>query len=1293
MFGKVLIGTDTFLMSLEETKSRIKYSLFSIYHKDDRINTLAPTHPLLNEGIMKKVDLTDYVVESYIIQRFGTKIERGGVGNYIGRIIESISYAERYFTDDMPGVQRTKYKSQGNIIEQFEAADQFVTYAYSKCNGMRETLSVKYNGITVDLGSSALKPRFKMTYVELDTQSAYDLKGKTIEKITFDTLSQASDMSWYKENGDCKKNYSSVTSLQDFELRVMLPLTNAIAKAHEKNEVLLVSLDTETTGLAIWNLSKSNPDKDHCVTLQLSWEDDQGVIMYFDMEYFNNCPVETVMHRLQELFQKYDGERKIQRCNGTEVCIARDWYELIGHNIMFDRKVGWDEGVDLWFDEDTLQMAFCINTASVRGNNKLKVLTRKFFGHETPELEDILGSKNQDKFKFLKDEEVVQIYGCADTDYTRLLYKKLRPLMGDYLYMRYKAQDVVLLNILAMSEYYGLHTVEDKVKELADETLNNINILVETMHSYVGAHLEAMQLKTELDILLKTGAITKQEYADRILSFKPSPNCAYVFDVTAAELRKVLFDILKYPVIAMTEGKNPVPKTDKFTMKKLLQTSRSEHSTARKLNYDVLKTGCDRREYMRLREGGEDDQKKADGMVLISAAEFNKLEYPLALIIQKWSELNKEYTAYYKPFVTKANEGKMFYSYRMARIETRRIANPGQTLKGKLKKLVLSYNDDYYLLDFDMSQAEYRVMISLAGFVDLIEKMRDPEKDYHTETASVVNNIPAHRVSKKIRKQTKSISFGIPYGLGERSLCESIFGEVNEHNLYLTRVMINKWKENNHPVMQLLEDARDNALIEWQISEELRDFMGFWENERDGEGHIVYDEIGLPKLKLDANGNKIPIPISRVCNDLGFYRTFSLANIDMSDKAVKRRATGRYEGKESNIRRAAGNYGIQSYAAELFRIILMRFYYACEKKGYTHGDKIIWHMLIHDELLCSVHKSIHPFEIYQLVKESCMLRLKGHTNYFVGINVGNTWGECKDDAREAPVIFVNRIVKRWKQSVVDGDNGEFSVRNTPVQFRRLNAETGEEEYWFNDPFDFIKPYMDEYKRDRIGEVVRAIDPGVDTGVVDVARIVEGFDNYTVRAYVDDYPSAYKVDKEDYFNGEFGGVRHYDDDAIADAKWEACFVSWIKDQYGEDKKFKRLRGDLCTYLDVKESADEAELIEELDFEDDSFEDEVRELFDENGVLDTLYFDGGSAEKKSEVFNIRKQENKQVQIYNNQIVIKVDSLATMKKYKKALYMLRARNGYAVRFKCCGILSRWITIKAVDISYIEDMLKGVA
>ncbi|MDQ9759265.1 hypothetical protein RFZ45_10130, partial [Acinetobacter baumannii] len=75
---------------------------------------------------------------------------------------------------------------------------------------------------------------------------------------------------------------------------------------------------------------------------------------------------------------------------------------------------------------------------------------------ETPELSDILGKGNEDKYGYLTDKEVAMVYGCADADYTRLVYKALRKLMPDHLYNVYQQQDMPMLNQLYISEYNGL---------------------------------------------------------------------------------------------------------------------------------------------------------------------------------------------------------------------------------------------------------------------------------------------------------------------------------------------------------------------------------------------------------------------------------------------------------------------------------------------------------------------------------------------------------------------------------------------------------------------------------------------------------------------------------------------------------------------------------------------------------------------------------------------------------------------------------------------------------------------
>ena len=325
-------------------------------------------------------------------------------------------------------------------------------------------------------------------------------------------------------------------------------------------------------------------------------------------------------------------------------------------------------------------------------------------------------------------------------------------------------------------------------------------------------------------------------------------------------------------------------------MKKLVAVKRKEGEHFNRLEKDVLVAGASEEEYEQLRASlNPSKQKKADDMVLISASKFNSLKYPLALVLQKYAEINKEYTGYYKPIKENNLEGKIFKSYSLARIETRRISNPAQTMKGSLKALVRSYTDDYYLVDFDMSQVEYRIMLSLSKHMIMVDRMKDPEKDYHTETASMVNAIPPHRVSKKIRKMAKGVSFGVPYGLGEMSLCETLFGEINAENLFATRMLLAKWESNNRPVMEFLNKQRDNALLAREMSIELRDFMDAW----------VTDENG--NYVLTPAGTRIPKPIGFVENELGFYRTFDLSDISQTAEAKERRRHGHYNKEEGKI--------------------------------------------------------------------------------------------------------------------------------------------------------------------------------------------------------------------------------------------------------------------------------------------------------------------------------------------------------------------------------------------------------
>lgn len=1313
--GDVKFGSERYCFASKVTNKQKLYYVYSLApagKQDDLDARIVGYKDLAN------VDATNYLLGIYSVSNVTGKVKYWGDVALINVILENLSFASNYAFSKEDIVSEFSEITDSGKEKFFSARDKNLAYTYKLLNSEMIYVTLSRGALDLDLCEFKFRPhRGKLILKDAARDFSSQVLIATLKTIRISDLDAALDMSWYHVDGEILKKYSNVKSRYEFETRLFTPIIKAAVAAHDKGEPLVLSLDTETSGLNTFNLAEDNPSRSHCVSVQLSWEDNQGVAIFNDMEHFQNVDIEYTMSRLGELFAWYEGDRTIsywdtddrsqefenettslKAFKRKEVTVQRSWFFLVGHNFLFDRRTCYQtNSISMWFDADTRQMAFVLCPQTVRGSSKLKVLTRRVFGHETPELTDILGKGNEDKYRYLVDEEVANLYGCADVDYTRKLFFVIKELMPERLWKMYLKQDVVLPNILAISEYYGMNTYKDKVEILADAIEKDLEILRETAYSYVGAFQDYNHQRLMLESAYSSGLLSEKEYQQRVSEIKADPNAVYRFEFKGSEFRHVLYEILHYPIKGYTEGKIKLPKVDKYVMKKLIHEKRSEHSTARTLERDILSYGVDRNNYERLRSGSKKDQKAAEGMCLLSAKEFNKLEYPMALLLQKYAELNKEYTSYYKPIKTENLEGKLFKNYDMARIETRRIANPGQTMKGNLKALVRSYGDDYYCLDYDMSQVEYRIMLSLSGFFELIERMKNPERDFHTETASMVYAIPPHKVSRTQRKKSKSVSFGVPYGLGDPSLCETMHGEITPDNLVATRIVLQTWKEKNAPIVTLLETSRAEALEEWVITDKMRAFFDAWKRDPETKEYI-----------LDNDGNKIPIPVSRVTNKLGFYRIFNVDGIGQTKEDKARRAQGSYTAEESSIRRKAGNYAIQSFAAELFRTILTRFYWRCVKEGIE--DKIIWHMLIHDELFSSVHKSLHPFYIFKLVRESCMVTMKGHTKYFVGINIGDTWGECKADEREAPVLFVERMIEKW-------DNGDFAPEKTPPEF--LKNGDPDQGYWFDHPWDFIKPYREKYISDRIGEVIRTI-LDIDNHPIDVPVLLERFDNYTVRAYVNDYAQNGTVDKENYRILAVG-ENAYDDAKYDDAVWSSRLETWALSQFPEGKEFIDSDGNLKYLKKVEQEVEQAEpaLADDLDNFDDlddlddletldieesywsfdseqlemTFEQSTDEWSIEHDLVDELNLNVENAKSINDLL-YKKPAYERIQMYKDQLRIPYVMPSDLKKLKEILMPFSCSTGYLVVFTDpLGTLHRWLRVTdKINLAELDNTVSSI-
>lgn len=1402
--GLVRLEGVEYYFAWKTLKKSNTYVLFSKVHAQD-----LATYEIMNKHefpiIQSATQLPNFATKDYVMEIVEELKVSGRMKRYsrfntslLNKILKELSFARTYsFSQENTYTNESTFVN-GKILKDFKAKDKNLSYLYEKSGDEFQRIEIEHNDfnlmLTTKLANFSLK-EFNMQ--ELENYQKKEISTLTLDAVSFDKLCNLLDMSWFwdSETGKTKKHYEVIQTITDFEYKIMYQLYRELEHCKKNGTKLNISVDTETTGLNIYNLSENNEDRDHCVAIPISWKPDTAYVIFTDMEYFSNVPNQYAIDRLAQLFENFKGERTITvyeppkeywndndvvtliqenkneekkkkeesqnnvvkevQENSAEITeksksslgkmnlfgkinsnedelfsddtlfavdknnvvkqvfnageqdnalaklyektskksagdsdlaknskqikftFVRNLINLIGHNIMFDRRVFYMFGKSFYFDDDTLQMGFDLNPKTVRGSVALKGLTHRLLGHETPELSDILGKGNEDKYRYLYDILVAMVYGCADADYTLTIFHILRKLMSKRMYKEYKRQDVQMLNILAISEYYGMKTIEKDVEALAKESEENLKILKDFMYSYVGTYVNYVNQREHLSIQYQSGKLTQEQYNKAVDNIKADKNAKYEFDVKASEIRHVMYDILGYKIYAWTEGAKKLPKTDKYVMKKLAsQKRKSDSHTFGTMTEDLLVYGASREKYNEYVAKGF--KYKAADMCLIKADDFNKCKNPLAIVLTKYAELNKEYTSYFKPIRETNMEGKIFKNYSLARIETRRIMNPGQTMKGKLKALIRSYTDDYYLLDFDMSQVEYRIMISLAKYVSMVNVMNNPERDYHTETASLLHGVPAHLVSKKLRKSTKCFNFGIPYGLSDRSLCDNLFGKIDNDTLFATRELLQKWLKSNKPVSDMLNQYREDALVEQNISDDFRNYIDAWKK----------NELG--QYELNAKGERIPTPIGMSINEKGFYRIYDLQDLDQA--------------KKGRIQRAAGNFPIQSFAAEVFRIILTRFYNRCEEEGIN--DKIIWHMLIHDELLCSVHKSLHPFYIYKLVKESCMITMPGHTKYFVGINIGDTWAQCKDDSREAPVIFVERMIKKW-------DNGEF----------------GKGPFWFDDPWGFIKPYRDQYVQDRILEIIQRLQPDVMEKPINVPLLLETFSNYTVRSYVDDYDMNYKITKQYDPDDPDEQIQKSNDE------WASRLETWALAVFGDGKQMIDIDGNLKTLHskqdDKTQTADalakmpnQAENSKQaIVFDDIALDDEedvtFGMLFDDDTNVDNSYWefddndlrvsydnygeDDDSEVEKDDVEFIDVQNAssvaacikiekpmKNITMLNKQAIIESKHYKITQKCKEYLQPYISKSGIRIVFHEPNGLKRWQTVKQkTDLKKLDNWL----
>ena len=126
-------------------------------------------------------------------------------------------------------------------------------------------------------------------------------------------------------------------------------------------------------------------------------------------------------------------------------------------------------------------------------------------------------------------------------------------------------------------------------------------------------------------------------------------------------------------------------------------------------------------------------------------------------------------------------DGRIHTQYRQAVAATGRLSSnypnlqniPIRTAKGRVIRQVFTAHKGYYLVSADYSQIELRIMASFAGDQPMLEALARKE-DIHQTTASQIFNTPLASVDANMRRQAKSINFGIIYGISAFGLAQQL---------------------------------------------------------------------------------------------------------------------------------------------------------------------------------------------------------------------------------------------------------------------------------------------------------------------------------------------------------------------------------------------------------------------------------------------------------------------------------------------------------------------------------------
>lgn len=956
------------------------------------------------------------------------------------RSLNIISYAGSMYTirevlDALSGSQFLKSVTTSKDYVGSEVIGG-ISLSIDACNAYIESTS-KISGLEY-VSTSKKKVREQLSNTDSEFRGIQMALLKNRVK-TFEEIKSAGiyDLSWlYNPDGTEKKDYRIINTMEGIDW---------IIEEISKPDVDVVSIDTEFTNM---NVFWQHPNRARLISMSLSWREDQGVSIPFENVNFAVLDIHKVMDKLYPVLKTK---------------------KLASHNGIAEIKILYSYGYLIEIAYDTLMLEFNLDPTVSRGSKALKTITRRIFGHETMELSDIMDGDVHGELLIYADYDTTRIYGCSDSDYClKVLNHELKQLPRTS-YAPF-ALDNRITQMIAMAEFYGakinmrllqvmsrineydLKRVEDLCYKFIHEYGLRYQASLELVEQDINVTDDKIEeLINDRDFLARVNTVLyKNTKRDGLTDLKLSSN---------KDLKQIFFKVLGYPVMRVND--NGEPSITDAAIKDWM--SKPPVDPVKFLKGDVVSVGYD------LAVNHADKYPELEWIkynspkdnILVSKAKFESTAYPFAYLLAQWRSLFKLQTSFYNRLLSAQSNGWYYSETSMTSAETARVVNNIQTLKGSLRRLIVPFSDDYYMIVFDYDQIEFRVMIGIANEAwkilcnkllnsgdpdqerlgtelsrfrldDLVQNLSVPDRDYHREGGSKLLKTTPDKMTPEQRKKIKPVHFSVPYGAeaysiaGERMRMAKT-PEEKQEILDDTEALLASWRKGMFPLAQYLSYARAQSLTPVPDSELPEHLKG----RKMGR---VYNQFGRFRWFDLSYRNPKPEEVKKLCAQAGI-------DIGAAYGILKSKIARVSEG---SIRRAGGNYPIQSLAREIFFDGMNKLYNRLKREGYISDNpdelKVVMSLFIHDESNIQVHKSIHPFKMYKMIYEESLQRFKGHPYYFMGIAVVNNWLEGKEDKFGASIRFVEYCIKQYDANPEYYDREAYHITNHKEYILRHMAE-------------------------------------------------------------------------------------------------------------------------------------------------------------------------------------------------------------------------------------------------------------